>query len=63
MKQKLLSAMFAMTCVTSVSFAQTREVSSLVTSSDGTPINGASISVVGTNFATQPMDQVDLKLL
>ena len=53
MKQKLLSAMFAMTCVTSMSFAQTREVSGLVTSSDGTPVSGASISVVGTNTATQ----------
>src|SRR5690606_13301786 len=53
MKQKLLSAMFAMTCVTSMSFAQNREVSGLVTSSDGTPISGASISVVGTNTATQ----------
>lgn len=53
MKQKLLSAMFAMTCVTSLSFAQTREVSGLVTASDGTPISGASISVVGTNTATQ----------
>ena len=42
-----------MTCVTSLSFAQTREVSGLVTSSDGTPISGASISVVGTNTATQ----------
>src|SRR5690606_27157382 len=53
MKQKLLSAMFAMACVTSMSFAQTREVSGLVTSSDGTPISGASISVVGANTATQ----------
>ncbi|MBD1428220.1 SusC/RagA family TonB-linked outer membrane protein [Sphingobacterium litopenaei] len=53
MKQKLLSTMFAMTCVTSLSFAQTREVSGLVTSSDGTPISGASISIVGTNTATQ----------
>jgi TonB-linked SusC/RagA family outer membrane protein len=53
MKQKLLSTMFAMACVTSLSFAQTREVSGLVTSSDGTPISGASISIVGTNTATQ----------
>jgi TonB-linked SusC/RagA family outer membrane protein len=53
MKQKLLSATFAMACVTSMSFAQTREVSGLVTSSDGTPISGASISVVGANTATQ----------
>src|SRR5690606_13742400 len=53
MKQKLLSTFFALTCVTSLSFAQTREVSGLVTSSDGTPISGASISIVGTNIATQ----------
>ncbi|MCA5004345.1 SusC/RagA family TonB-linked outer membrane protein [Sphingobacterium bovistauri] len=53
MKQKLLSTMFAVACVTSMSYAQTREVSGLVTSSDGTPISGASISVVGTNTATQ----------
>ena len=53
MKQKLLTAMVAMACITSVSYAQTREVSGTVTSSDGTPISGASISVVGTNTATQ----------
>ncbi len=53
MKQKLLSTIFAMACVTSMSYAQTREVSGLVTSADGTPISGASISVVGTTTATQ----------
>src|SRR5690606_24039073 len=53
MKQKLLSTMFAMACVTGMSFAQTREVGGLVTSSDGSPISGASISVIGTNTATQ----------
>ncbi|MBD1428222.1 SusC/RagA family TonB-linked outer membrane protein [Sphingobacterium litopenaei] len=53
MKQKLLSTFFAMTCVTSLSFAQTREVSGLVTSANGTPISGASVSIVGTNTATQ----------
>ena len=45
--------MFAMACVTGMSFAQTREVGGLVTSSDGSPISGASISVIGTNTATQ----------
>jgi len=45
--------MFAMACISTMSFAQTREVSGLVTASDGTPIGGASISVVGTNTATQ----------
>ncbi|MCA5004348.1 carboxypeptidase-like regulatory domain-containing protein [Sphingobacterium bovistauri] len=53
MKGKLLSTMFAVACATSMSYAQTREVSGVVTSSDGTPINGASISVVGANTATQ----------
>lgn len=45
--------MFAVACVTSMSLAQTREVSGLVTSTDGTPIRGASVSVVGTSVATQ----------
>src|SRR5690606_19851165 len=53
MKQKLLSTVFAMACISSISFAQTKEVSGLVTSTDGTPISGASISVVGSNTATQ----------
>lgn len=45
--------MLAMACISSVSFAQTREVSGLVTNSDGSPISGASVSIVGTNTATQ----------
>ncbi|WP_159637138.1 SusC/RagA family TonB-linked outer membrane protein [Sphingobacterium composti] len=53
MKQKLLSTMFAVTCISTMSFAQTREVSGLVTAADGTPISGASISIVGSNTATQ----------
>ena len=53
MKHKLLSTMFAVACLTSMSFAQTREVSGLVSSTDGLPISGASIFVVGTNAATQ----------
>lgn len=53
MKKKLLSTMFAVACVTSMSYAQTREVSGVVSSSDGSPISGASVSVVGSNNATQ----------
>ena len=53
MKQKLLTTIVALACITSVSYAQTREVSGIVTSTDGTPISGASVSVVGTNSATQ----------
>ncbi|MGN0002107.1 MAG: SusC/RagA family TonB-linked outer membrane protein [Sphingobacterium composti] len=53
MKQKLLSTMFAVTCISTLSFAQTREVSGLVTAADGTPISGASISIIGSNTATQ----------
>ena len=52
MKKKLLSTMFAVACVTSMSYAQTREVSGVVSSSDGSPISGASVSVVGSNNAT-----------
>ena len=63
MKQKLLSTMFAMTCVTSMSFAQTREVSGIVTSSEGTPISGASITVVGTNLATQSDESGRFKII
>ena len=53
MKQKLLTTMLAAACITSVSYAQTRQVSGKVTSSDGTPIAGASVSVVGGTTATQ----------
>src|SRR5690606_2586134 len=53
MKKKLLSTMFAVACMTSMSYAQTREVSGVVSSSDGSPISGASVSVVGSNNATQ----------
>lgn len=53
MKQKLLTTMFAVACLTSSSYAQTREVSGSITSTDGKPISGASVSVVGTTTATQ----------
>lgn len=54
MKQKLLSLFFVLTCLIGVSFAQNRQVSGKVTSAtDGSPISGVSISVVGTSTATQ----------
>jgi len=53
MKQKLLSTMFAVACIASSSYAQERQVNGKVTSADGSPISGVSISVVGTSSATQ----------
>lgn len=53
MKQKLLTTMLAMTCLTSVSYAQSRQINGKVTSTDGRPINGVSISVEGSSTATQ----------
>ena len=53
MKQKLLSTMFALACIASSTYAQERQVSGKVTVSDGTPVSGVSVSVVGTTFATQ----------
>lgn len=62
MKQKLLTTMFAMTCLASSSFAQTREVSGKVTAADGKPISGATITVVGTTTATQTNSSGNFKL-
>lgn len=45
--------MLAVACLTSVSYAQTRQVSGKVTSSEGLPIAGASVSVIGGSVATQ----------
>lgn len=53
MKQKLLTTMFAVACLASSSFAQNREIRGKVISTDGMPIAGASIAVVGTTSATQ----------
>src|SRR5690606_22936534 len=54
MKQKLLSMLFVLTCLVGVSFAQSRQVSGTVTSvSDGSPVSGVSVAVVGTSNATQ----------
>ena len=53
MKQKLLSFIFVFTCLVGVAFAQNRQVSGKVTSTDGQALGGVSVSVVGTNTATQ----------
>lgn len=62
MKQKLLTTMLAVTCLASSSYAQTRDVVGKVTSSEGTPISGASISVVGSTTATQTDASGNFKL-
>lgn len=54
MKQKLLSFILLCTLFVGVSFAQNRQVSGQVTSaSDGTPIGGVSVAVVGGTSASQ----------
>lgn len=54
MKHRLLSFVFVLTCFIGVAFAQDRQVSGKVTSaSDGTPLAGVSVAVVGTTNATQ----------
>ncbi|WP_140937745.1 SusC/RagA family TonB-linked outer membrane protein [Sphingobacterium lumbrici] len=54
MKQKLLSFFLVLTCLVGVSFAQNRQVSGKVTSAtDGAPVSGVSVAVVGTSTATQ----------
>lgn len=62
MKQKLLTTMLAVACLSSSSFAQTREVSGKVTAADGKPVSGASISVVGSTAATQSDASGNFKL-
>ncbi|MFD1769533.1 SusC/RagA family TonB-linked outer membrane protein [Sphingobacterium suaedae] len=58
MKQKLLSFIFVLTCLIGQSFAQNRQVSGKVTSTtDGSPISGVSVSVVGTSTGTQTDNQ------
>lgn len=54
MKQKLLSILFVLTCLIGHSFAQSRQVSGVVTAADdGAPIGGVSVAVLGTSNATQ----------
>ena len=45
--------MFALACIASSTYAQDRQVSGKVTSADGTPVSGVSVSIVGTTKATQ----------
>lgn len=57
MKQHLLSFAFVLICLIGQSFAQNRQVSGRVTSaSDGTPVPGVSVAVVGGTTATQTDD-------
>lgn len=54
MKQKLLKFIFVFVCLLGVAYAQNREVTGRVTSaSDGSPIAGVSVVLVGTTVATQ----------
>lgn len=54
MKHKLLSLIFVLTCLIGAASAQERQVSGKVTSAtNGAPIVGASVIVVGTSSATQ----------
>ncbi|QQT27341.1 SusC/RagA family TonB-linked outer membrane protein [Sphingobacterium spiritivorum] len=54
MKQKLLSFILVCTLMLGVTYAQNRQVSGKITSSeDGSPISGASVSVVGASRAVQ----------
>ncbi|MGM1430657.1 SusC/RagA family TonB-linked outer membrane protein [Sphingobacterium lactis] len=54
MRQKLLSLIFVLNCLVLTAFAQDRQVSGRVTSSsDGAPLSGVSVAVVGTSVATQ----------
>lgn len=62
MRQKLLTTMLAVACLSSTSYAQNREVSGKVTSTDGAPISSASVSVVGTSYATQTDAEGNFKL-
>src|SRR5690606_6681450 len=54
MKQKLLSSIFALVFLIGISYAQNRQVSGKVTSAtDGSPITGVSVLVVGSTRATK----------
>ncbi|WP_433901207.1 SusC/RagA family TonB-linked outer membrane protein [Sphingobacterium puteale] len=53
MKHKLLSLFVGSMILTSVAFAQEKKVSGRVTGADGKPLAGVTISVQGSNVATQ----------
>lgn len=64
MKHRLLSFIFVLTCFIGVAFAQDRQVSGKVTSaSDGTPLAGVSVAVVGTTNATQTDESGNYSIL
>ncbi|MGM1430655.1 SusC/RagA family TonB-linked outer membrane protein [Sphingobacterium lactis] len=64
MKHRLLSFVFVLTCFIGVAFAQDRQVSGKVTSaSDGTPLAGVSVAVVGTTNATQTDESGNYSIL
>lgn len=62
MKQKLLSSMFVAACITSMAYAQTRQVAGKVTTEDGSPVAGATIQVVGTNQLAQTDQSGNFKI-
>lgn len=45
--------MFAVACLSSMSYAQSHRVNGKVSAANGTPISGASVSVVGSSSSTQ----------
>jgi len=53
MKHKLLSFFVGSMILTSVAFAQEKKINGLVTGSDGKPLAGVTISVIGSGVATQ----------
>ncbi|WDF69276.1 SusC/RagA family TonB-linked outer membrane protein [Sphingobacterium oryzagri] len=60
MKQKLLSFILAIVSLIGVLHAQSRQVTGKVTaSSDGSPLSGVSVAVVGSTIATQTDDRGD----
>ena len=62
MKQKLLTTMVAMACVTSVSYAQTRQVSGKITNEQGAPLSGVTISVSGSSLSSQTNNYGDFTI-
>ena len=53
MKQKLLSILMLCSLFISGAYAQSRQVSGTVTASEGNPLGGVSVKILGTNSATQ----------
>lgn len=62
MKHKLLSSLLTVACATSLSYAQTKQVTGRVVSTDGLPVSGASVTVVGARVQTQTDASGNFKL-